>query len=232
MIRVFNPNNGEYLCEIIDIDKDKKRRKSTSLLRILIKEQLKLPVLSPSLVSVPLLYMAPIKKQRMKILLEKVTELGIDDIIPVVTQNTEKGSIVNSNNNDDNGNGQYDRILIESSEQCERLSIPTLHQTLELEDLLKSSDNNNNILLVCRERYQGGIPLLSFLNQLSSSSSQSSLKAIGLLVGPEGGFTQEEFEKMSKCKSVKFISLGDNVLRAETAAINAISVINAYYLSK
>ena len=228
MIRVFNPNNGEYLCEIIDIDKDKKRRKSSSLLRILIKEQLKLPVLSPSLVSVPLLYMAPIKKQRMKILLEKVTELGIDDIIPVVTQNTEKASIINSNN-DDSGNGQYERILIESSEQCERLSIPTLHQTLELEDLLKSSDDDT-ILLVCRERYQGGVPLLSFLNQLSSS--KSSFKTLGLLVGPEGGFTQEEFETMSKCKSVKFVSLGDNVLRAETAAINAISVINAYNLSK
>jgi len=102
-----------------------------------------------------------------------------------------------------------------------------------------SNSNNNdddNIILVCRERYQGGIPILSLLNQLQSSSSSSSLsslpKYMGLLVGPEGGFTQEEFDKMSLFKSVKFVSLGDNVLRAETAAISAISIINAFYLSK
>jgi 16S rRNA (uracil1498-N3)-methyltransferase len=108
--------------------------------------------------------------------------------------------------------------------------------------LLNNDDNNNNnhnnnndddnIILVCRERYQGGIPILSLLNQLQSSSSSSLPKYMGLLVGPEGGFTQEEFDKMSLFKSVKFVSLGDNVLRAETAAISAISIINAFYLSK
>jgi hypothetical protein len=65
MLRVFNSNNGEYLCEIIDTEKDKKRRKSSSL-RIHIKEQLRTSLLSNSLPNV-VLYMAPIKKQRMKL---------------------------------------------------------------------------------------------------------------------------------------------------------------------
>jgi len=79
MLRVFNPACGEYLCEIINNNNndDKKRRKSSSsLLKIYIKEQLRMPSSQSLQSSLLTLYMAPIKKQRIKILLEKVTELG------------------------------------------------------------------------------------------------------------------------------------------------------------
>jgi 16S rRNA U1498 N3-methylase RsmE len=87
---------------------------------------------------------------------------------------------------------------------------------------------DNQQLLVCRERFVGGESLLQvLLTRLPPSLPPVGATAVGLLVGPEGGFTQEELTYLAQGEGFRFVTLGDNVLRAETAAMAAVSTVMA-----
>jgi hypothetical protein len=131
------------------------------------------------------LYCAALKKQRMKLLLEKATELGVAKIVLVSTQNT--------NAEYDAIPAGFDRLCIESAEQCERLDIPQLSGLLPFKELMDqfsatsssssssggsagssssssadssfSSTPTESSLLVCRERFPGGLPLLTAIEE-------------------------------------------------------------------
>lgn len=226
-MRIFDTLSCEYIASIGEINK----KRSSLQVAVDIIEQIKdntdkyarpLPIT---------LYCAPIKKQRMKLLLEKVTELGINLIVPIITQNTNDLSGINNAE-------ANEKVLIESAEQSERLHIPSISAPFKFADFLqnicngKSPCDNISILLVCRERADHSV--LTIYNTLQKHYNGKS--NIGILIGPEGGFTQEEFvimEKFSAMESNKvkilFTTLGDNMLlRSETAAIVAISHIQQY----
>ena len=185
------------------------------------------------------LFFAPLKPKRVRLLLEKATELGVDRLVPVVTQNTnEKWAPAGSGGGGGGGKGDADedyagsgggglgRILVESAEQCERLSVPVLQpEPLPLSALLATfaaSQPPGSRLLVCRERCAAAVPLLDALRSLGPPNDP-----VSLLVGPEGGFTEPELSAMADCAFVRFVSLGPLVLRAETAAIAALAVAAA-----
>ena len=138
----------------------------------------------------------------------------------------------------------YHKLLIAASEQCERLSIPYLHKSIHLHNLFKSNDSNSSVasiqtlahlngpILICKERgnIYDTLPLLSVLQNIYSSSSHNNVTTtVSVLIGPEGGFTPEELNQMNTTnnKKVQFVTLGENVLRAETAAIAAASCMAA-----
>ena len=145
------------------------------------------------------LIFAPIKKNRFDWMIEKAVELGVTDFYPVLTQNTEVRKL-----NEERLQAQ----IFEAAEQCERLDIPALHSLRKLETLLGEWDKSLTIF-ACIERYDA-VPL----------SRQES--DIGLLIGPEGGFTREEKESLAKQDFVKPVTLGETVLRCETAAAKSI----------
>ena len=149
------------------------------------------------------LIFAPIKKNRMDWLIEKAVELGVSDFHPVLTQNTEVRKI---------NDARIQQQIFEAAEQCERFSIPSLHSLQKLENFLDSRDNE--------------IPLLSCLERYDASPIQDIQKSenIAFLIGPEGGFTAEE-KKIIAAKSVP-VSLGETILRCETAAVKALALIN------
>ena len=229
-IRIFDNLSCEYIASISEINK----KRSSLQVAVDIIEQIKdntdkyarpLPIT---------LYCAPIKKQRMKLLLEKVTELGINSIVPIITQNTNDLSGINNAE-------ANQKILIESAEQSERLYIPSISAPFKFADFLQNICNGNSpcdnisILLVCRERADQSV--LTIYNTLQKYYNGNS--NIGILIGPEGGFTQEEFVIMEKYSTMEnnkvkilFTTLGDNMLlRSETAAIVAISHIQQYLYS-
>lgn len=232
-LRVFNGKQGEFLAQIVDIPKKHAKSVELNVLSLIRTER--------SHINPVILFFAPIKKTRMKILLEKATELGIDLLVPVITQNTNADLSIKDIES-------YRRILIESSEQCERLTVPVLHEKLKLQDLLNGPFAANILsnseefriekLLVCREResdqvtMKKRVPILKALESLSyfreHRLDNSDPVRFALLCGPEGGFTQPEWEMMESCKNLEFISLGDTILRAETAAISALSCISCY----
>jgi 16S rRNA (uracil1498-N3)-methyltransferase len=140
----------------------------------------------------------PLKKDRLDILIEKAVELNATDLYPVLTQRTEVREI------------KQDRIkaqMIEAAEQCERLDIPTLHPVQKLEKLIAGW--NGGKIFAALERSDAKI-----LND-----NMVPLTDCAALIGPAGGWTDDERELLLNSPNVTAISLGDNILRAETAAI-------------
>jgi 16S rRNA (uracil1498-N3)-methyltransferase len=148
------------------------------------------------------LYFAPIKRQRLEMLLEKATELGVTHLQPIKTQHSmELGNIE-----------RLQAIVLEAAEQCERLTVPKIYPLIDLKTLVAKWDAQR-ILYWCLER--AGSPLLETLD---------ASKPIAFLTGPEGGFSQEEIAWLKEQTFVKPVSLGNTILRAETAAIVALGV--------
>lgn len=149
------------------------------------------------------LLFTPLKKERMDWLVEKAVELGATDLHPIITQNTDIRKL-----NEDKIAAQ----MIEAAEQCERMDIPTLHP---LEDIWKilSGWSDKTPILAAIERIDGA----KSLGKAISSGD------IAFLIGPAGGFTAEEKEKLVQSPKITPISLGESILRAETAAIAALS---------
>lgn len=151
---------------------------------------------------VPLaLYIPPLRPSRMGMLFEKITELGVTDIYPVHTQHTvhRLGSTV-----------KLKRHLVEAAEQCERLCIPVLHEPITLEPLIEKLD----------------APLAWAYEHSTPNRAASLLKARRLLIGPEGGFAPHEVDLLRSNQHVQEISLSPQILRAETAAMAGVFLLN------
>ena len=155
------------------------------------------------LVSQPKLALAfcPIKNENMKLIFEKGTELGVSDFFPVVSQNTNAKINIE----------KMEMITILAAEQSERLDIPKIHDISSLEDFLENLPENFE-WFSCVERMQ------------NQQKADFSTKACGFIVGPEGGFSEQEKEILSLKTSP--ISLSRNILRSETAAIACLSIWN------
>ncbi len=152
------------------------------------------------------LIFAPLKKDPTDFVIQKATELGIKKIIPVITKRVN-----NHNFNQKRAQAQ----AIEASQQCERQDIPEVSSPTSLKELL---DNWDKQRVLC--------PLLERTNAKSVFDVFSSLSTnkIAILVGPEGGFSTEEKQILS---SFSPISMGQRILRAETACVAAISCYQA-----
>lgn len=149
------------------------------------------------------LLFAPIKKHRMDWLIEKAVELGATDFHPVLTQNTEVRKI-----NDERLRQQ----IFEAAEQCERFEIPNLHDLKKIDNILSEWPGNIQ-LLSCLERYDA-----KRIDEFKGDSD------IAFLIGPEGGFTSEEKDRIAKHSTP--VSLGETILRCETAVVKALVVLN------
>lgn len=225
--RIFNENSGEFKVKVIS--SNKKQGKLT----IQFEQQLKD---TKSIDDLPVvLYFAPIKKTNLKTILSKATELGVSHMVPVITQNTNNLQELEKIH-------EWRKYLIESAEQCERLTIPTLYNPISLKDL----GNLNNIgshtptiskLLIAKERLlcsDRNNSLWYFLQgyfDLSKTKHNHVHKSqlLGVLCGPEGGFTKEEFELMNLWQHKDYVSLGPTILRSETAVISLLSNIAIAY---
>lgn len=184
--RVFNGKEGEWLAKIGLLHK----KNGEARLEKQLKEQ-------PAIGAAIHLLFAPIKKNRMDILIEKSVELGVTHFHPVVTERTEVRKI------------NEQRLLmqiIESAEQNERLDLPFLHKLQPLEKKLGAWDKTQPVLWG-NERGSG--TALYKIDQ----------KNWAFLIGPVGGFTEEEVRKLEKVPFITSISLGPKIYRVETAAL-------------
>jgi 16S rRNA (uracil1498-N3)-methyltransferase len=147
------------------------------------------------------LLFAPIKKDRMDFIIEKAVELGVTDLHPVLTARTEIRKI------------SEDRIraqIIEAAEQCERLEVPVLHPLSDLKSKILNWKSGIP-LYWCRER--GESPHISEFTEQNWA----------FLIGPVGGFDDAEFSFLESVPGVKPLTLGETVLRAETAVALVLS---------
>lgn len=152
------------------------------------------------------LYFAPIKKNRLDFLIEKSVELGVTYLHPIITEHTEVRKL-----NEERLNAQ----IIEAAEQCERLNLPKLYPLENLHNALENIDNNINFYAAIeRNKKTLNIHNLDFTDKSA------------FVIGPEGGFSENEISFLRSLENVTAISLGQNILRAETAALKILSCIS------
>ena len=155
---------------------------------------------------------APLKTERLDYVIQKATEMGAGTIQPVLTQFTQVSRL------------KHERLVanaVEAAEQCEVLSVPRIEREITLASLLDgwTQSQGDRRLIVADEAEASDSPLAT-LSRLRGTP-------VGLLIGPEGGFSPEERTRLHGCPFVVPISLGPRILRADTAAVAALAVIQA-----
>ena len=149
---------------------------------------------------------SPIKSNYFHFMIQKATELGVTKFLPIIFDRT----IVRKINKD-----RLQKIIIEAAEQSNRINVPSIEKPQNLKSFL--SENKNTIDLIFTD-----------LNSENKKFDAKKLtnKPICLIIGPEGDFSESEREEVLTFDGVKPIKINKNILRAETAAISAISIIN------
>lgn len=153
------------------------------------------------------------KKAKMDYIVEKATELGVNTIIPILSERT----IVKFEKEKENAKTiRWKKIANAAAKQCGRSDVPTVEDVEKFYNVIDRIDKYDLSLMACL--MEGTI---SFKEALSNFKNGN----IIVFIGPEGDFTPEEIE-MAKETSCKFISLGKRVLKSDTAGIYALSVLN------
>jgi len=151
---------------------------------------------------------APLKQGRLDYLVQKAVEMGAGVLQPVATRHTQ-GKITTE---------RMQSNAIEAAEQCGILAVPQVREPEKLERLLAGWDPERR-LVFCDEDSATNNPLPA-LRKITE-------KKLGLLVGPEGGFSDDERRMLRALAFVTAVPLGPRILRADTAAVAALAVIQA-----
>ena len=151
---------------------------------------------------------APIKLNYLNLMIQKGTELGVTRFIPILTERT----IVRKINEK-----RVNKIIVEASEQSNRLKVPQLEEIVKLENFLKLNQKTNIIF--------------GDLNTNNNKLNIRDREPLCILIGPEGDFTTQEREKILKLKNAIPLKINENILRSETAAISIISIVTFNLLS-
>ncbi len=152
---------------------------------------------------------APLKQARLEYMVQKAVEMGVGELQPVITQHTQSRNL-----NMDRMNA----YVIEAAEQCGILNIASVHQPITMAALIQDFPENRH-LIFCDESEEGHNPL-ELLKSLKP-------KPVSVLIGPEGGFSEEERAALRALPQVQPIPLGPRILRADTAAVAALAMIQA-----
>ncbi len=149
---------------------------------------------------------SPIKSNYFNFMMQKATELGVTKFIPIVFDR----SVVRKINHN-----RLEKIIIEACEQSKRINVPVLEKCQNLKNFL--SKNNKKIELI--------------FTDLNTENRKLEIKKITdkpicIIIGPEGDFSEKEREEILSFEGVNKIKINENILRSETAAISALSIVN------
>ena len=200
LVELFNGRDGSWQAQLNEVSS-----KSVALeCRIRTALQKKSP-------DVWLLF-APVKRARLDFMAQKATELGVSKIWPVDTNYCQMGRV------------KTDRLeanAIEAAEQTVRLDVPAIGAFVKLNTVL-SSWPQDRVLIFCDEGLAGDVPFAP-VERLATVSGRKA----AILIGPEGGFSPSERKLVLSQSSVLPIHLGPRILRADTAALSALSLYQA-----
>ncbi len=194
---VFNGKDGEWLARV-----DRLARKSVTLSAV---ERTRAQPPAPDL----LFAFAPIKAGRLDYLVQKAVEMGAGPLQPVITQHTQMSTV---------GTDRLQANAIEAAEQCGILSVPRVLPAIKFDRQVADWQPERR-LVFCDESAGAQDPLQTLAGLRDAP--------LGLLVGPEGGFSDEERRQLHRLPFVTVLSLGPRILRADTAAVAALALIQA-----
>jgi len=154
-------------------------------------------------------YFAPLKHARLDYMVQKAVEMGAGRLCPVFTDHTQVNRL------------NLERMwanAVEAAEQCGILAIPIVEEPTKLQSLIDGWPNGD-ALIFCDESDEGDNPIILLQNVTARN--------VGVLIGPEGGFSEGERALLKAQTFVKTIPLGPRILRADTAAVAALAVVQA-----
>ncbi len=157
------------------------------------------------------LYASLFKFDHFEWMIEKATELGVGVIQPIVSERSEHGLEKAAPKRTE----RWRRIALEASQQCRRMRMPEIRDVLDWEDAIATNEGSK----IWLDERPGGLPLLSVMQAEKPDS-------VTLLLGPEGGWAEREAEQIAAAGWIP-ASLGPLVLRAETAALAALALVQA-----
>ena len=185
-LEICDNDNNEYICEIVDIKRE---------------SGLKIKV-----------YQGLPKGPKMEMILQKLTEVGVHEIVLVQTKRSVSKV---DDKKEDKKLERWERIIYEAAKQSKRGKIPKLRGILSFKDALEDMKNND-------------LNIAPYENERTKSIKQAikgvNINTMGIFVGPEGGFEESEIEAIEEI-SGKSVSLGPRILRTETASLVASSIV-------
>ncbi|KQT54855.1 16S rRNA methyltransferase [Aureimonas sp. Leaf454] len=196
-VLLFNGRDGEWRSELVPVSKKKLVLKPLARQR----EQTERGSLH--------YLFAPLKQARLDYMVQKAVEMGAGLLRPVLTQHVQAPRI------------NLDRVranAVEAAEQCGILALPAIEPPIRLADLLETFDPART-LVFCDERAASASPI--------EVLTAARFRPISLLIGPEGGFSEAERVLLRSHPATVPISLGPRILRADTAAVAALAVVQA-----
>ncbi len=210
-IQVLRHNIGENITvndniyKIMDIKRDS----------ILLEFIEKAPKIGEPSIDVTL-YIAMLKNDKLDFVIQKAVELGVKKIVPFFSSNVivkldEKGKQKRKE--------RLSKIADEACKQCGRTDYVLVENFETFNSLCKKIEEVDNKVLFAYEASKDS------LRQEIKSMKENKCKNIGIIIGAEGGFTPDEADKLKSIKNVSSVSLGSRILRAETAALNLLSIL-------
>jgi 16S rRNA (uracil1498-N3)-methyltransferase len=163
------------------------------------------------------LLLAIVKFDRFEWALEKATELGVEEIVLLAADRSEKGLIAAAGKRAE----RWKRVLAESAQQARRLRIPALRDAEKPRDAFRVSAAPLKLMLSERA---GARPLREVLEPAVSVRPAGDVACVAIAIGPEGGWTEAEFASAAECGFVE-AALGANILRTETAVCAALAAV-------
>ncbi|WP_278681587.1 16S rRNA (uracil(1498)-N(3))-methyltransferase [Paraclostridium bifermentans] len=200
-LEICDNDNNEYICEITNIDKSQVELNIVEVVEIKRESDLKIKV-----------YQGLPKGPKMEMILQKLTEVGVDEIILVQTKRTV---VKVDDKKEDKKIERWERIIYEAAKQSKRGKIPKLRGVLSFKEALADmKENDFNIAPYENERTKS----------IKQAIKGVDIKNIGVFVGPEGGFEDTEIKAIEEIGG-QSVSLGPRILRTETASLVASSIV-------
>ena len=196
VLRLFNRGDGEWSARIASARKNAVEIECLGLLR---------PALLPP--DIDYLF-APLKSARLDYVAQKACEMGVRRLRPIMTQHTVAGRV------------NLERLqanVVEAAEQCELTSLPEVLELLSFDKMIAGLDSGRRMIF-CDEQ-AAGQPALAALQAIPPATP------LALIIGPEGGFSAGERAQLLKLPGVIVLPLGPRILRADTAAVAALALV-------
>lgn len=197
-VAIFNGRDGEFWAELTEM-----RRGAVSLS---LGEQFRGQVPEPDL----WLVFAPIERVAVDFMVAKATELGVSRIVPVITARTNAERV---------NTRRLRATAIEAAEQSERLSVPEIDDPIGFSNFLERWSGRR---LLVGDETGAGKPIADIAAELAENPGP-----LAVMTGPEGGFAPDELDQLRDVPFVTPVGLGPRVLRADTAALAALAVVQA-----
>ena len=165
------------------------------------------------------IYQAAIKGERFEYFLEKTTELGVDRIkvIPL------KRNVVKFKENEiTKKEERFRKILESSSKQSRRVNIPEIKIIGNMKQTLKEIEKEDIVFVLYENILEDSISMKKMVDTII----EGKCKNIGIVIGAEGGIDIREIEELRTCENIRIVTLGKRILRAETAGVSVMSILN------